>query len=62
MATNPHQPPREVPPIEPSDFGGSGDVLLVGAHGEDSSSTGVNAYQVDNASLGSGAAYCFLGK
>ena len=45
-------------------FGGavaiSGDTLVVGAWGEDSSATGVNGNQADNSAPGSGAAYVFV--
>ncbi|MBL8692561.1 MAG: FG-GAP repeat protein [Planctomycetes bacterium] len=37
----------------------SGDVLMIGAWGEDSNATGVNGNQADNAASGSGAAYVF---
>lgn len=37
-----------------------GDTLIVGAPGEDSSSTGVNGSQANNDASGSGAAYVFL--
>jgi hypothetical protein len=37
----------------------SGDTLLVGASGEDSSATGVNGNQSNNSASGSGAAYVF---
>ncbi|MGC1378571.1 MAG: hypothetical protein WA821_20235 [Anaerolineales bacterium] len=37
----------------------SGDTLLVGAPGEDSSATGVNGDQTDNSAYNSGAAYVF---
>ncbi len=37
----------------------SGDALLVGAHFEDSSATGVNGNQADNSAPGAGAAYAF---
>jgi len=37
----------------------SGDTVVVGAHGEDSSATGVNGNQSDNAASSSGAAYVF---
>ncbi len=38
----------------------SGDTVVVGAYGEDSSATGVNGNQADNSSGGSGAAYVFV--
>ncbi len=45
-------------------FGGSvavsGDTVLVGAAGEDSSATGVNGDQSDNSAVDSGAAYVFV--
>ncbi|MBN1630807.1 MAG: IPT/TIG domain-containing protein, partial [Thermoleophilia bacterium] len=37
----------------------SGDTVVVGAYGEDSSSTGVNGNQTDNSASGAGAAYVF---
>jgi len=40
----------------------SGDVLLVGAHGENSTSTGVNGHQGNGGSWASGAAYAFRGE
>lgn len=39
----------------------SGDTVLVGAHAEDSSSTGVNGDQADNSAMDAGAAYVFTG-
>ncbi|MDX1983860.1 MAG: FG-GAP repeat protein [Bryobacteraceae bacterium] len=38
----------------------SGDTVVVGANGEDSSASGVNGNQADNSSLSSGAAYVFV--
>jgi hypothetical protein len=38
----------------------SGDALVVGAHGEDSSATGSNGKQSDNSTSGAGAAYLFI--
>jgi hypothetical protein len=38
----------------------SGDTVVVGAQGEDSSATGVNGNQADNSAPGSGAAYVFV--
>lgn len=38
----------------------SEDTVVVGAHGEDSSATGVNGNQADNSAEGSGAAYVFV--
>ncbi len=38
----------------------SGDTVVVGAHGEDSSSTGVNGHQADNHGYAAGAAYVFV--
>ncbi|HKQ48480.1 MAG TPA: FG-GAP repeat protein [Phycisphaerae bacterium] len=38
----------------------SGDTVVVGADGEDSSATGVNGNQADNGALGAGAAYVFV--
>ncbi len=38
----------------------SGDTIVVGAHGEDSSATGVNGVQNNNSAIGSGAAYVFV--
>ncbi|MBI4880227.1 MAG: FG-GAP repeat protein [Planctomycetes bacterium] len=38
----------------------SGDTVVVGAHGEDSSATGVNGDQSNNGASGSGAAYVFV--
>ncbi|MBL8694107.1 MAG: FG-GAP repeat protein [Planctomycetes bacterium] len=38
----------------------SGDTVVVGAHGEDSSATGVNGNQADNSAMNSGAAYVFV--
>jgi hypothetical protein len=38
----------------------SGDTVVVGANGEDSSATGVNGNQADNSALQSGAAYVFM--
>ena len=38
----------------------SGDTVVIGANGEDSSATGVNGNQSDNSSLTSGAAYVFV--
>jgi hypothetical protein len=46
------------------DFGArvaiSGDTIVVGALGEDSAATGINANQSDNSALDSGAAYVFV--
>jgi len=41
--------------------GVSGDTVVVGAHSEDSNSTGVNGNQMDNFAINSGAAYVFTG-
>jgi hypothetical protein len=38
----------------------SGDTVVVGAYGENSSATGVNGNQSDNSAFGSGAAYVFV--
>ena len=38
----------------------SGDTVVVGAHGEDSSATGVNGNQSDNSAADAGAAYVFV--
>lgn len=38
----------------------SGDTVVVGAQGEDSSATGINGNQADNSARGSGAAYVFV--
>ena len=38
----------------------SGDTVVVGAYGEDSSATGVNGNQADNSAADSGAAYVFI--
>ncbi|MBL8063643.1 MAG: S-layer homology domain-containing protein [Anaerolineales bacterium] len=38
----------------------SGDTVVVGAHREDSSASGVNGIETDNSSSGSGAAYIFI--
>jgi hypothetical protein len=38
----------------------TGDTVVVGAHYEDSSSTGVNGTQSDNSASASGAAYVFV--
>src|SRR5690349_20279044 len=38
----------------------SGDTMVVGAPGEDSTATGVNGDQSDNSAAGSGAAYVFV--
>jgi len=38
----------------------SGDTVVVGAHGEDSSATGVNGYQSNNSVESAGAAYIFV--
>ena len=38
----------------------SGDTVVVGAYGEDSSATGVNGYSGDNGASDSGAAYVFV--
>jgi len=43
-----------------SSVGISGDILAVGARGEDSSATGVNGNQADNGKVQSGAAYVFI--
>jgi len=39
----------------------SGDTVVIGAHAEDSSATGVNGNQTNNSALQSGAAYVFTG-
>jgi FG-GAP repeat protein len=48
----------------PDAFGGSvavsGDTVVVGASGEESSATGVNGNQADNSAPGAGAAYVFV--
>ena len=38
----------------------SGDTVVIGADGEDSSATGVNGYQVDDSASGAGAVYVFV--
>ncbi len=38
----------------------SGDTVVVGAYGEDSSATGVNGNQTDNSAASAGAAYVFV--